>query len=92
MAAADAGDGAMSRTAFVTGAYGLLGAWLTRELVARGDRVVVLQRDRAPRSSSALARWEATKPWPPVTSARVIGAPRLASRGSTAARRSPRGR
>ena len=44
----------MSRTAFVTGAYGLLGAWLTRALVDRGDRVVVLQRDRAPRSALLL--------------------------------------
>jgi CDP-glucose 4,6-dehydratase len=44
----------MSRAAFVTGAYGLLGAWLTRALVERGDRVVVLQRDRAPRSALLL--------------------------------------
>lgn len=44
----------MSRTVFVTGAYGLLGAWLTRALVERGDRVVVLQRDRAPRSALLL--------------------------------------
>ncbi len=43
-----------ARTAFVTGAYGLLGSWLTRALVARGDRVVVLQRDRAPRSALLL--------------------------------------
>ncbi|MFL5817850.1 MAG: NAD-dependent epimerase/dehydratase family protein [Conexibacter sp.] len=44
----------MSRTVFVTGAYGLLGAWLTRALADRGDRVVVLQRDRAPRSALLL--------------------------------------
>ncbi len=44
----------MSRCVFVTGAYGLLGAWLTRALVDRGDRVVVLQRDRAPRSALLL--------------------------------------
>ncbi|HKG04634.1 MAG TPA: NAD-dependent epimerase/dehydratase family protein [Conexibacter sp.] len=44
----------MSRVVFVTGAYGLLGAWLTRALVQRGDRVVVLQRDRAPRSALLL--------------------------------------
>lgn len=44
----------MSRGVFVTGAYGLLGAWLTRALVERGDRVVVLQRDRAPRSALLL--------------------------------------
>jgi CDP-glucose 4,6-dehydratase len=44
----------MSRSSFVTGAYGLLGAWLVRALLARGDRVVVLQRDRAPRSALLL--------------------------------------
>ncbi|MGB2712509.1 MAG: NAD-dependent epimerase/dehydratase family protein [Conexibacter sp.] len=44
----------MSRSVFVTGAYGLLGSWLTRALVARGDRVTVLQRDRAPRSALLL--------------------------------------
>jgi CDP-glucose 4,6-dehydratase len=44
----------MSRSVFVTGAYGLLGSWLTRALVERGDRVVVLQRDRAPRSALLL--------------------------------------
>ncbi|HEV7772484.1 MAG TPA: NAD-dependent epimerase/dehydratase family protein [Conexibacter sp.] len=44
----------MSRVVFVTGAYGLLGPWLTRALVERGDRVVVLQRDRAPRSAVLL--------------------------------------
>ncbi|MCW2953949.1 MAG: NAD-dependent epimerase/dehydratase [Conexibacter sp.] len=41
-------------TVFVTGAYGLLGSWLVRALVARGDRVVVLQRDRTPRSALLL--------------------------------------
>ena len=44
----------MSRSVFVTGAYGLLGSWLVRALVARGDRVTVLQRDRAPRSALLL--------------------------------------
>jgi CDP-glucose 4,6-dehydratase len=44
----------MRRSAFVTGAYGLLGSWLTRALVARGDRVAVLRRDRAPRSALLL--------------------------------------
>ncbi|HEX7289511.1 MAG TPA: GDP-mannose 4,6-dehydratase [Conexibacter sp.] len=44
----------MSRSVFVTGAYGLLGSWLVRALVARGDRVSVLQRDRAPRSALLL--------------------------------------
>jgi CDP-glucose 4,6-dehydratase len=32
-------------TAFVTGGYGLLGTWLSRALLERGDRVVVLRRD-----------------------------------------------
>jgi CDP-glucose 4,6-dehydratase len=32
---------------FVTGAYGMLGAWLVRALLDRGERVVVLRRDRA---------------------------------------------
>jgi CDP-glucose 4,6-dehydratase len=44
----------MSRSVFVTGAYGLLGSWLVRALLARGDRVTVLQRDRAPRSALML--------------------------------------
>ena len=44
----------MSKSVFVTGAYGLLGSWLVRALVARGDRVTVLQRDRAPRSALLL--------------------------------------
>ena len=30
------------RTVFVTGAYGLLGSWLAKALLARGDRVVAL--------------------------------------------------
>ena len=50
----------MSRSVFVTGAYGLLGSWLTRALVARGDRVTVLQRDRAPRSALLLEGVEDT--------------------------------
>lgn len=44
----------MSRSVFVTGAYGLLGSWLVRALLARGDRVTVLQRDRAPRAALLL--------------------------------------
>lgn len=42
------------RSVLVTGGYGLLGAWLVRALVERGDRVVVLQRDRTPRSALLL--------------------------------------
>ena len=34
-------------SAFVTGAYGLLGSWLCRALLDRGVRVAVLQRDEA---------------------------------------------
>ena len=44
----------MPATVFVTGAYGLLGSWLVRALVERGNRVVVLQRDRTPRSALLL--------------------------------------
>ncbi|HYV15290.1 MAG TPA: NAD-dependent epimerase/dehydratase family protein [Conexibacter sp.] len=44
----------MSRAVLVTGGYGLLGSWLVRALVQRGDRVVVLQRDRAPRAAALL--------------------------------------
>ncbi|ADB51595.1 GDP-mannose 4,6-dehydratase [Conexibacter woesei] len=46
------------RSVFVTGGYGLLGAWLVRALVERGDRVVVLQRDRTPRSALLLGELE----------------------------------
>jgi CDP-glucose 4,6-dehydratase len=42
------------RSSFVTGAYGLLGAWLVKALLERGDRVTVLRRDRPARSSLAL--------------------------------------
>jgi CDP-glucose 4,6-dehydratase len=47
------------RSVFVTGAYGLLGSWLVRALLARGDRVTVLQRDRAPRAALLLDGVEA---------------------------------
>jgi CDP-glucose 4,6-dehydratase len=33
------------RSVFVTGAYGLLGSWLTKALVAQGARTTVLKRD-----------------------------------------------
>jgi CDP-glucose 4,6-dehydratase len=42
------------RSTFVTGAYGMLGAWLVRALLGRGERVVVLKRDRAIGSALAL--------------------------------------
>jgi CDP-glucose 4,6-dehydratase len=41
-------------TALVTGAHGLLGAWLAKALLARGVRVVVLVRDAARRSALTL--------------------------------------
>jgi CDP-glucose 4,6-dehydratase len=44
----------MSRSVLVTGAYGLLGSWVVRALLERGDRVVALQRDRTPRSGLVL--------------------------------------
>jgi CDP-glucose 4,6-dehydratase len=47
------------RSAFVTGAYGLLGSWLAKALLARGARVTVLQRDQV--SASALVL-EGTEP------------------------------
>jgi len=43
-----------NRSSFVTGAYGLLGAWLVKALLERGDRVTVLRRDRPALSSLAL--------------------------------------
>lgn len=42
------------RSVLVTGAYGLLGGWLVRALLARGARVVALKRDRTPRSALLL--------------------------------------
>lgn len=47
------------RSTFVTGAYGLLGGWLCRALLERGDRVTVLRRDRAPGSLLAAEGLEA---------------------------------
>jgi CDP-glucose 4,6-dehydratase len=40
--------------AFVTGAHGLVGSWLVKRLLARGDRVTVLQRGDAAGSALAL--------------------------------------
>jgi CDP-glucose 4,6-dehydratase len=35
----------VNRSVFVTGAYGLLGSWLVKALLDRGERVTVLRRD-----------------------------------------------
>lgn len=43
------------RNVFVTGASGLLGSWMTQELVARGATVVVLLRDWVPASRLVTA-------------------------------------
>jgi CDP-glucose 4,6-dehydratase len=47
------------KSAFVTGAYGLLGSWLCRALLDGGARVAVLQRDVAAVSALALDGTEA---------------------------------
>ncbi len=49
-----AGVGVNGRTALVTGAYGLMGAWLVRGLLAAGARVVVLRHTSGARSTLAL--------------------------------------
>jgi CDP-glucose 4,6-dehydratase len=49
----------MTQTTFVTGAYGMLGSWLVKALLARGDRVVVLQRDRSVGSALQIEGLEA---------------------------------
>jgi CDP-glucose 4,6-dehydratase len=45
--------------AFVTGAHGLLGTWLVRALLERGDAVTVLRRDEPAASALALEGLEA---------------------------------
>jgi CDP-glucose 4,6-dehydratase len=45
-------EGVGVSSTFVTGGYGLVGTWLVRALLERGDRVVVLRRDDP--SASAL--------------------------------------
>jgi CDP-glucose 4,6-dehydratase len=42
------------RSVLVTGAYGMLGGWLAKALLDRGDRVTVLKRDDVPGSLLAL--------------------------------------
>jgi CDP-glucose 4,6-dehydratase len=44
----------VTRSTFVTGAYGLLGSHLVKALLERGDRVTVLRRDRPPASALSL--------------------------------------
>ncbi len=46
------GESLARHSVLVTGAYGLLGSWLVKELLARGARVCVIRRDR--RVHSAL--------------------------------------
>ena len=43
------------RKVFVSGTTGLLGAWLTEELLARGAEVVSLVRDWVPNSRAVTA-------------------------------------
>jgi CDP-glucose 4,6-dehydratase len=47
------------RSAFVTGAYGLLGTWLVQRLLDEGVEVTVLRRDVRPRSALTLLGLEA---------------------------------
>ncbi|HWC86001.1 MAG TPA: NAD-dependent epimerase/dehydratase family protein [Solirubrobacteraceae bacterium] len=49
-----------ARSVLVTGAYGLLGGWLTAALVQGGARVTVIRRDEQPRSALALTGLEAS--------------------------------
>lgn len=46
-------------TSFVTGAHGVLGAWLVKALLERGEQVVVLRRDEVPGSALVLEGTEA---------------------------------
>lgn len=53
-------DPLRGRSVLVTGAYGLLGSWMTKALLARGARPVVLRRDRVVASALALEGTEAS--------------------------------
>jgi CDP-glucose 4,6-dehydratase len=46
-------------TSFVTGAYGVLGSWLVKALLDRGDDVVVLKRDEVQRAALVIEGTEA---------------------------------
>src|SRR6476619_5326363 len=46
-------------TSFVTGAYGMLGSWLVKALLDRGESVVVLRRDDVPMSALVIEGTEA---------------------------------
>jgi CDP-glucose 4,6-dehydratase len=48
------GESMRGRSVFVTGAYGMLGAWLVRALLDRGASVTVLRRDEVSASMLAL--------------------------------------
>ena len=48
------------RSILVTGAYGLLGGWLTRALVEQGARVSVVRRDDQARSALVITALEAS--------------------------------
>ncbi|WP_372789314.1 NAD-dependent epimerase/dehydratase family protein [Paraconexibacter sp.] len=48
------GEQLRGKTAFVTGAYGMLGSWLVKGLLDHGARVVVLKRDQVTASALAL--------------------------------------
>jgi CDP-glucose 4,6-dehydratase len=53
------GSSLTGRSVLVTGAYGLLGGWLTRALLDGGAEVAVVHRDDRPRSALALMGLEA---------------------------------
>jgi len=53
------GEGFAGRRVFVTGAYGMLGAWLSAALLDRGAAVIVLRRDERPGSALMLSGTEA---------------------------------